>query len=47
MSVWLVVLVSAIYAVAGVCAALDAKPGLAMFCLGCVIANIGIVMLGR
>lgn len=47
MSSWLIGSVSLIYAVASVSLALEAKYGLALFCLGCVIANVGLLMTAR
>ena len=47
MSAWLLAAVSILYFGAGVSAALAAKPGLALFCFGCVIANAGLVLIAR
>ena len=44
LSTWLIATVSALYAVAAVDALLDDNYGLMMFCVGCVIANAGIVI---
>lgn len=47
MSAWLIALVSAIYAAAGVGLLIEGKPGLALFCLGCTIANVGLMIQAR
>ena len=47
MSAWLILTVSLIYLAAGVIAAGKSDYGLVLFCLGCVIANIGIAMMAR
>lgn len=47
MSVWLIALVSLIYLLAGVGFAIEGKYGLALFSVGCVIANCGLILQGR
>lgn len=47
MSAWLILTVSLIYLAAGVIAVGQRNYGLLLFCLGCVIANIGIAMMAR
>ena len=44
LSPWLLSIVSAIYAIAALDAILEENWGLAMFFMGCVIANAGIVI---
>ena len=47
MSSWLIGLVSVIYAVASVSLLLEGKGGLALFCVGCVLANLGLILAAR
>ena len=47
MSTWLIATVSAIYLVAGVSLLVEGKFGLALFCLGCTIANVGLMLAAR
>ena len=47
MSSWLIGSVSAIYAIASVSLLVEGKVGLSLFCLGCVIANIGLMIQAR
>ena len=47
MSSWLIGLVSVIYAVASVGLVIEGKYGLALFALGCVIANLGLILAAR
>ena len=47
MSAWLIASVSAIYLVAGISLLYEGKVGLALFCLGCVIANVGLAITAR
>lgn len=47
MSAWLLALVSVIYLVAGAGFVFEQKWGLALFCLGCVVANAGLLLTAR
>lgn len=47
MSAWLIGTVSVIYLGASITLAYEGKPGLALFCIGCVIANVGLLMTAR
>ena len=47
MSSWLLVAVSALYLIAGVSLLIEGKTGLSLFCLGCVMANLGLMIAAR
>ena len=47
MSAWLVGLIAAIYLVAGISALCEGRPGLFLFCAGCVVANLGLILMTR
>lgn len=46
MGIWLIALVGVIYLVASVDLFIRGETGLGLFCLGCVIANFGLVVAG-
>jgi len=47
MSTWLIASVSVLYLAAGVMLLVEGKHGLALFCLGCTIANAGLLIEAR
>ena len=47
MSAWLLGSVSLLYALAGVALVVEGKYGLALFAIGCVIANVGLMIQAR
>ena len=47
MGVWFFLSVSVLYLFAGISLLYDGKVGLALFCFGCIIANIGLAMSAR
>ena len=47
MSAWLLASVSLLYALAGVGLMVEGKPGMALFCLGCTVANVGLMIQAR
>ena len=47
MSAWLLASVSLLYALAGIALIAEGKYGLALFAIGCVIANVGLMIQAR